>query len=212
MGAYSVGASGFQIVSVGYSSNISAFIVDVAFSRNLDSSALAFFVPRSQIDLGGSYTAQFNNTYSSVNFPCSIADLSAKAATTCCLSDFVSRYHVTTSFMFLPGTSTSCTSPDTNPPPLTLQNVSYGGFGTDMPASRVAPFPTLAASTSIARFTLALSDLSNAASVETSGGSMVFKTFVGIAQFAVVPGSRILDSSSTQSDLTLVYNDFYQVM
>ena len=207
MGVYSAGPSGFEVVSAVYNSNTSAFIIDVAYSRNSDSSVLAFFIPRSQTDSQG-YTAQFNNTFRGANFPCSVSDLSSVAATTCCLTNFSAEYHVPTNFA--PGAS--CTSP--NPPPLTMQDAISGGFGADMPSSGVVVIPTqagLPSSVLMARFSLALSDLWAASLITTTGVSQTFKTFVGLAQFAEVPDSRILDSSSSQVQLNLVYSEYYQV-
>ena len=211
MTVYSAGSSGFEVVSAVYDSNTSAFIIDVAYSRNSDSSVLAFFIPRSQTDSHG-YTAQFNNTFRGANFPCSVSDLSSVAATTCCLTNFSAHYRVPTNFTFAPGAS--CTSPFANPPPLTMQDAISGSFGADMPSSGVVAIPTQAGlppSVSMARFSLALADLW-AASLITNEGSQSFKTFVGLAQFAKVPDSRILDSSSSQVQLNLVYSEYYQVM
>ena len=217
MGAYSVGASGFEVTSASYSSEASSWIIDVAYSRNSLSTVLAFFIPRSQIDTNGFYTAQFNSTFRGANFPCSLADLSAAAATTCCLPDFFARYRVPNNYTLVTGGG--CTSPYANPPPLTMQDALSGGFGADMPASGVAALPTPTSSppdVKWARFTLALSDVwpaaSTAATSGPDGASQTFTTFVGLAQFAAVPGSRILDSSSTQIQLNLVYSDYYQVI
>ena len=210
--SYSVGASGFKVKSASYSRDASAWIIDVDYSKN-SNNVLAFFIPRSQVDKSGIYTAEFNSTFSGVNFPCSLTDLSAAAATTCCLTNFLAHYRVPTNYT-LPQ-DPACTSPYANPSPLILQDAISGGFGADMPASGVTALPTsVDSSVSRARFTLALSDVWTSASKVTSspdGESKTFTTFVGMAQFAAVPGSRILDSASTQTQLTLVYSDYYQV-
>ena len=207
MGIYSPGASGFQVLNAVYNSSASAFIVDVAYSRNSDSSVLAFFIPRSQ-------TAQFNNTFRGANFPCSLADLSSGAATTCCLTNFLAHYHVPTNFNFVPGAN--CTSPYKYPPPLRMQDAISGDFGAEMPSSGVTAIPMQMGSwppgISMVRFSLAYADLWAASSMTTElTGSQTFKTFVGLARFATVPGSKILDSSSSQVQMNLIYSEYYQV-
>jgi hypothetical protein len=78
-----------------------------------------------------------------------------------------------------------------------------GSFSADMPGSRVALLPTPVGSPAglqLARLTVSSADLRLSAS-RFSGQATVSETldtFVGLATFTAVPGSRILDSTATQ--------------
>jgi hypothetical protein len=67
-------------------------------------------LPRTQTRSEGYYTALFNSTFFPANFPCFAANVSAKAASTCCLQAFVGRYHVATAFA-VDSSAAACTSP-----------------------------------------------------------------------------------------------------
>ena len=134
-----------------------------------------------------------------MNFPCSTADYLSRAATSCCLNDFVDLYHVVTTFV----TSSNgiCSAPYSNPPPFIASDAVAGGFGSDMPASSVILLPTPNPGVQLARLTVSDADLRRAAS-KFSGQALVsetLETFVGLAIFTAVPGSRILDSTATQA-------------
>jgi hypothetical protein len=215
-GPFSVGASGLKLIQAIFNQSASAWVLDVAFSKSSPDSVVAFFIPRSQVGQDGYYTAQFNGTFLPAGFPCSSADVSARAATTCCLPDFVSRYHVAAAFAVANSSGASCASPFAAPPALIANDSVSGGFGSDMPSSWVAalpPAPGQSAWVSAARITVGRADLRSAASRFSgqAGVNEALETFVGLAQFVPVPGSRILDSSVSQIALSLVKSDYFTV-
>ena len=175
-------------------------MIDVALSKSSSDATIAIFLPRTRTNSDGTYTAQFNGTFRPSNFPCSTVDTTTKAATTCCLADFVALYHVVTSFVA--PTSTACVSPYAAPPALNASDAVVGSFGADMPSSSVTMLPStgMPAGISVARISVGAADMRTAAS-QFSGQAAVSESmvsFVGLAQFVPVPGSRMLDSSVTQ--------------
>ena len=176
------------------------WVIDVALSKSSPDTTIAIFLPRAGTTPDGTYTAKFNGTFRPSNFPCSTVDTTAKAATTCCLADFVAFYHVVTSFVV--PTSTACVSPYAAPPILNVSDAVTGTFGADMPASSIAMLPSNGrpAGVSVARISVGAADMRMAAS-QFSGQAAISESmvsFVGLAQFVPVPGSRLLDSSVTQ--------------
>ncbi len=84
-----------------------------------------------------------------------------------------------------------------------MNDAIAGGFGADMQSSSAAMLPTpagLVAGVQLARLIVSSTDLRLAASKfdGQAGVSESLDFFVGLAQFATVPGSRILDSAATQ--------------
>ncbi len=213
---YSVGASGLELLQTSFNQSASAWIIDVAFTKSSQDAVVALYLPRTEAGPDGYYTAQFNNTFLPSSFPCSSADITARAATSCCLSDFVNRYHVAAAFTTANSNGTACTSPFAAPPVLIATDSVSGGFGGDMPSSWAAllpPVPGQPAWVSAVRITVGRADLRSAASRFSgqAGVSEAMEAFVGLAQFVPVPGNRILDSSASQIALSLVKSDYFTV-
>ena len=74
------------------------WVIDIAYSKTSPSAKVALYLPLVRTDSNGIYSEAFNQSYFLNKFPCKITNLSSKAATTCCLQDFVSQYHVISSF------------------------------------------------------------------------------------------------------------------
>jgi hypothetical protein len=183
---YAVGGSGLQVRQANY--NLTAFTweIDVAFSKSSPSAVIALYLPRADTGPDGNYTAQFNNTFLPSNFPCSSADLTAKAATTCCLSDFTQRYRVISSFKISTNNSL-CLSPYSSPPTLLANDSVIGPFGDGLPLSSVAllpPAPGQADGVQLARvYVLHTALRVNASRFSGSVGVVErMETFVGLAQ------------------------------
>ncbi len=215
-GPFSVGASGFRLIQAIFNETGSAWVIDVAFSKSSPDAVVALFLPRPQVGPDGHYTAQFNSTFFPAGFPCSAADVSARAATTCCLPVFLSRFRVAAAFAVANSSGATCTSPFASPPALIANDSVSGGFGGDMPSSWAAvlpPAPGQPAWVSAARITVGRADLRSAASRISgqAGVSEAMEAFVGLAQFVQVPSSRILDSSVSQIALSLVKSDYFTV-
>ncbi len=195
----------------------STWVIDVAYSKSSPDAVVALFLPRAQAGPDGYYSAQFNSTFLLAGFPCSTADTLARAATTCCLSDFVGRYHVAAAFAVADSSGAACASPYSAPPALIAADSVSGGFGADMPstwAAALPPVPGQPAGVSAARITVGRADLRTRAS-QFSGQADVsesLEAFVGLAQFVPVPGSRILDASASQIALSLVKSDYFTVV
>ena len=177
------------------------WVIDTVYSKTSPSAKIALYLPRVQKTSAGVYAEAFNQSYFLNKFPCSIANLSSKAATTCCLQDFVGQYHVISSFAV---TSAEC---DPASPNALTQSDSVVGYFSDMVISMVVELPpTNGQSTMVSRARLLLdgdelrsvaSTLSGAIGVEEK-----LDLFVGLAQF-VPTSSRILDSSASQVRLSL---------
>ncbi len=215
MDPFSVGASGLRVIQASFNLTASSWVIEVAFSMSSPDAVAALYLPRAQIGPDGYYTAQFNSTFQPAGFPCSTADVSARAATTCCLLDFVGRYHVATSFA-VNSSSAACASPYSNPPALIASNSVSGAFGSDMPSSwavALPPAPGQPVWVSAVRIMVGRADLRSAASRFSgqAGVAEALDAFVGLAQFVPVPGSRILDSSASQIALSLVKSDYFTV-
>jgi hypothetical protein len=215
-GPYSVGASGLELIQVSFNLTASAWILDVAVSKSAPDAVFALYLPRTQTGPDGYYTMLFNSTFLPAGFPCSTSDVSARAATTCCLPDFVSRYHVAAAFAVANSSGAVCASPFAAPPRLIANDSVSGGFGGDMPSSWAAALPPALgqpAWVSAVRITVGRADLRSAASRFSgqAGVSEAMDTFVGLAQFVPVPGSRILDSSASQIALSLAKSDYFTV-
>ncbi len=213
---YSIGASGLQLTRASFNVTASAWVIDIAYSKSSPDAVVALFLPRVQDGPDGYYSAQFNSTFLPSSFPCSAGDASARAATTCCLPDFIGRYHVAAAFAVANSSGAVCVSPYSAPPALIAADSVSGGFGADMPSSWAAmlpPAPGQPAGVSSVRITVGRADLRTKAS-RFSGQADVSEsldTFVGLAQFVPVPGSRILDSSASQIALSLVKSDYFTV-
>jgi hypothetical protein len=213
---YSIGASGLQLIRASFSPTTAAWVIDVVYSKSSPDAIAAVYLPRAQAGVDGYYSAQFNTTFLHAGFPCSAADASARAATSCCLLDFVGRYHVAAAFTVANSSGVSCASPSAAPPPLIATDSVSGGFGSDMPstwAASLPPTPGQPAWVSAVQITVGRADLRTKAS-RFSGQADVSEaldTFVGLAQFVPVPGSRILDSSTSQIALSLVKSDYFTV-
>ena len=184
-----------------FNTTTSSWLIDVAFSIPSGRTIPAFFLPRVQKGPTGQYTPAFAATFRPAAFPCSTADTAAKAATTCCVADFLSSYHVVESLSAPP--ADSCQGPYSRPPALNASAAVFGLFGDDMPDSSVAPLPTppgMAAGTWAARVSIGDADLRLAASMLTvqEGGAMSMASFLGLAKLTPMPGSRILASSVAQ--------------
>ena len=193
-----------------------AWVFDVILSKSSPDAVVALFLPRVQSSQDGYYTGQFNSTFLPSSFPCSIADVSARAATTCCLTDFVSHYHVAAAFTVANSSGEVCASPYAAPPALIASDSVLGGFGGDMPSSgalALTPAPGQPVWVSAVRITVGRADLRSVASRFSgqAGVSEALDFFVGLAQFVPVPGSRILDSSVSQIALSLVESDYFTV-
>jgi hypothetical protein len=186
---------------VSFNATLDTWDIDVAFSKPSSYTVLALYLPRAETNPDGSYSARFNSTFYPGGFPCSVADTTARAATTCCLADFRSLYHVVTSSA-LP-TNGTCAPPYANSPPLLFGDAIVGGFGSDMPASSAALLTTpagWAVDVQLVRLTVASQDLRTVAS-KLDGQARISESldaFVGLAQVSAVPGSRILDSAAMQ--------------
>jgi hypothetical protein len=205
-----------NLTQVSFDLSASAWVIDVAYSKSSVDTVVALFLPRAQAGPDGFYSAQFNSTFLPSGFPCSAADALARAATTCCLTDFVGRYHVSSAFAVANSSGAACASPYSAPPALIATDSVFGGFGADMPSTWAAALPVTPgqpAGVSAVRITVGRADLRTKAS-RFSGQADVSESldaFVGLAQFAPVPGSRILDSSTSQIALSLVKSDFFTV-
>jgi N-acetylneuraminic acid mutarotase len=215
-GPFSVGSSGIQFLKAMVNLMSSAWVIDVAISKTSPQAIVALYIPRTQVGPDGFYTAQFNSTFLSASFPCSAANATARAATTCCLPDFASRYHVAAAFAIADSGGAACTSPFATPPLLIANDSISGGFGSDMPSSWAAVLPPAPGQpdwVSTVRITLGRADLRTRASriVVQDGASEALDSFVGLAQFVPVPGGRILDSSTSQIALSLVKSDYFTV-
>jgi len=213
---YSVGGSGLELRQATFNVSSLAWVIDVAFSKSSPDAVVALYLARAQVGPDGYYTAQFNSTFFPAAFPCSAADVSARAATACCLTDFVGRYHVAAAFAVANSSGAACASPYAAPPRLIATDSVLGGFGGDVPSSWAAPLPPAPgqpASVSAVRITVSGADLRSAASRFSgqAGISEALDTFVGLAQFVQVPGSRILDSSASQIALSFTKSDYFTV-
>ena len=200
-GPYSVGAKGLQLVQANFNRSALAWTIDVAFADPPSGSVPVLFLPRVQRTADGRYAPAFEASFHPSNFPCSPANATARAATTCCLADFIAQYHVVAS---LPAPDADqCAGPHRAPPALTVSGAIFGGFGGDMPASGVAalpPAPGQPAGVSVARISVGDADMRSAASKFTQrpGGSELLESFLGMAHFTPVPGGRVLDTSVAQ--------------
>ena len=213
---YDVGASGLMLIQASYNLTASAWVFDVAFSKTSPDAVVALYLPRAQAGSDGYYTALFNSTFFPAGFPCSAADLSARAATTCCLPDFIGRYHVAAAFSVANSSGAACASPYATPPPLIAADSVAGSFGGDMPSSRAEALPPAAgqpAWVSAVRITVGRADLRARASRPTAGqagAGDALDSFVGLAQFMPVPGLRVLDSSASQvAHIYICYSTLY---
>jgi hypothetical protein len=214
MDPYAVGSSGMHVLHVAFNPVSSAWEIDVAVSKSSDEAVLALYLPRASTAADGFYTAQFNSTFLPASFPCSTADTTSKAATTCCLADFVALYHVVSAFTFQ--ASPQCVSPYSSPPLLNHSSEVTGTFGPDMPATGAVLLPPTAGQderVSVVRISVGATDLRSAASRFSgqAGVSETIESFVGLAQFVPVPGSRIIDSSAMQVRLSIFKSDYFTV-
>ena len=215
---YSVGASGLTLIQASYNLTASAWVIDVAYSKSSPDAVVALYLPRTQAGPDGYYTALFNSTFFPAGFPCSAADPSTRAATTCCLPDFIGRYHVAAAFSVANSSGAACASPYATPPPLIATDSVAGSFGSDMPSSRAEALPPASgqpAWVSAVRITVGRADLRARASRSAGQGgasnSEALDSFVGLAQLMPVPGLRVLDSSASQVALSLVQSDYFTV-
>jgi hypothetical protein len=195
---YAVGGSGLQLVQVAYNRSAARWDIDISFTRPSDDDAVvALYLPRAQHAADGTYTADFNSSFEPRTFPCSTANLSSRAATSCCLADFAARYHVVSTFS---PRDAACVPPYNATPPLPASDAVSGGFGSDMPMSAVAILQAGSpAGVRLARVSVAEAELRSAAAAASGveGLGEVLETFVGLAQFAPTP-TRILDSAAQQ--------------
>ena len=208
---YSVSTGAMQILQIYF--NISClshgcWVIDVAFSKSSSDARIALYLPRVQVSNDGLYTRTFNESFLPSKFPCSTSNLSSKAATTCCLEDFVSQYHVIASF----SAASSCNP--SNPNPLIQPDSVYGHFS-NLPISTVIELPSVASQSSIvsrARILLDDNELRSEASIFSGTVGVVeqLDLFVGLAQF-IPTGSPILDSSVSQLRLSLTKSDYFTV-
>ena len=184
------------------------WVIDIAFSKSSPNAGIALYIPRAQSQGAGIYTDAFNQTFSPNKFPCSTSNLSSKSATACCLPDFVSQYHVVSSFS--PSLSCDPTSPGSFSEPDSV----YGHFS-DLPVSTVTELPSTTSQSSIvsrARLLLDNNELRSEASIfsGTVGVEERLDLFIGLAQF-IPTNSRILDSSVSQVRLFLTKSDQFTV-
>ena len=213
LGQYIDGPSGLKVLQTVFDSDASAWIITAIVTLSSPSAIGAIFVPRVQTGPNMEYTAEFNSTFESSNFPCSTSDVTVltRSATTCCLLDFVSLYHTVESFPFQLTNGQACSYLE--PPSLSASNISlFGSFGSDMHASRIELLPVSEQDTRMKKVQIIIgSDDMRTKASRFSGTALLNEQidfFVGFAEFRTVPGSHVLDSLAVQVRIPLSRSDY----
>jgi hypothetical protein len=208
--------SGFKVTDTIFNLGLDAWVITVFGTRSAPDSNIAFALPRSQTELNGEYSANFSRTFDFSNFPCRSADGTAMsgAATTCCLTELNSLYHVSATFSVPVSEGQQCSY--LKPPQLTKTSLAFPEYFGGMPGTRIvqlAPGPDHSPGVFHAKIYISRTDLRDLAS-RFSGSEEVYEQFdffVIFAEFYQVPGSNILDSVSQQVRIPLTRSGYFTV-
>ena len=65
-----MGASGLQVVTAAYNLSRPGWEIEIAYSKSSPDATVVVYLPRTQTNAEGVYTAEFNRSFFPSNFPC----------------------------------------------------------------------------------------------------------------------------------------------